>query len=75
MKNELKKEMRTRAQLIRGLVNLLQDDVTYICTDANDFDLIGLGESVRETKDTLQRLVDNVKELEYTLYLTKQKRS
>lgn len=71
MKNEIKKEMRTRAELIRGLVNVLTEDAKYICVDAKDFDLIGLGESVREIKDTVDSLRDNVKELEYALYMAK----
>lgn len=75
MNSEVKLEMRRKANIIRGLINLLQDDATYICADANDFDLIGLGVSIEETKDTLQRLVDTMAELEYTLYLSKQKSS
>ncbi len=71
MKNELKKEMRTRAQMIRGLINLLKDDADYICSDTDDFDLISLGESIREAKETVQTLIDHIMELEYSLYLTK----
>lgn len=71
MMNDIKREMRTRAELIRGLVNVLTEDAKYICVDAKDFDLIGLGESVREIKDTVDSLRDNVKELEYALYMAK----
>lgn len=71
MKNELKKEMRMRAQMIRGLVNLLKDDADYICSDTDDFDLISLGESIREAKETIQTLIDHVMELEYSVFLTK----
>ena len=71
MKNELRKELRTRAQMIRGIVNLLIDDAKYICSDADDFDLIGLSESIREAKETLTSLTDHVVELEYNLYLLK----
>ena len=69
MKSEIKREMITRAELIRGLANVLIEDGRYICTDARDFDLISLSESVREAKETIQKLVDNVTELEYSLYL------
>lgn len=75
MKNELKKEMRTRAQMIRGLINLLKDDADYICSDVDDFDLIGLGESIREAKETLQTIIDHVMELEYSVFLTKREES
>ena len=71
MRNEVKKEMRTRARMIRGMINLLKDDADYICSDTDDFDLIALGESIREAKETLQSLIDHVMELEYSLYLTK----
>ena len=50
---------------------MLTEDAKYICVDAKDFDLIGLGESVREIKDTVDSLRDNVKELEYALYMAK----
>lgn len=71
MKNELKLDMKKKAHTIKGLVNVLQSDADYIYIDANDFDLVGLGESVREVKDTIEKLVDNVAELEYALYLAR----
>jgi hypothetical protein len=67
----MKLEVRRKARTIKGLVNLLQNDATYICADADDFDLIGLGESIPEMKDTIQKLIDYVVELEYDLYLTR----
>lgn len=67
----IKMEMKKRARTIRGLTNLLCDDAEYICVDAEDFDLIGLGVSIHEVKDTLQRVLDNVMELEYMLYMVK----
>lgn len=75
MNQDIKISMRRRAQHIRGLVNLLKDDADYICADTNDFDLIGLGESIPEVKHTIQILIDNVKELEYDLYLISQRES
>ena len=71
MSNEIKMDMRKKAQHIRGLVNLLRDDADYICADTDDFDLVGLGESLREIKDTIQSVIDNVTELEYSVYLVK----
>lgn len=75
MKRQVKMEMRKRAQTIRGLVNLLKDDADYIRVDADDFDLIGLNESIREMKDTIQQVIDNVMELEYSLYLARKDES
>lgn len=68
---DIKKEMIERARLSRGLVNALGHDVDYIYADVKNLDLICMTESIRETKDTLQKLVDNVTELEYLLYLVK----
>lgn len=71
MKSELRIELRKRSRDIKGLINLLQEDAKYICVDADDVDLLGLSESIKEIKDTIQSVVDNVMELEYTVYLTK----
>ena len=73
MMSDIKKEMRDRARLARGLVNALKCDVDYICTDVKAYDIVCLEESLREAKDTTQRLVDNLKEIEYLLYLMRQK--
>lgn len=71
MGKEFKMEMIKKARMIRGLVNVLKYDAEYICADAKDFDLIGLGVSLEETKDTLQKMIDYVAELEYAVYLSK----
>lgn len=72
---DIKREMKQRARLARGLVNALGHDVEYVYSDVENFDLICMDESIRETKDTLEKLIDNVKELEYLLYLTRQEGS
>lgn len=73
--SDVKKEMKDRARLARGLANALGYDVEYVYTDVENFDLICMTESIRETRDTLQKLVDNMKELEYLLYLVKKQES
>lgn len=75
MTRELRIEMRQRARKLRGLLNLLTDDVYHVNEDAKDFDLLCLTESLRDTKNTLQMLIDSATELEYTLYLSNQERS
>lgn len=69
--NETKREMKLRARLMKGLVNALKSDVDYICADVNNFDVICMSESLREARDTTQRMVDSITELEYLLYLLK----
>lgn len=75
MTQELRVEMRQKARKLRGLVNLLADDVYHVNADASDFDLLCLDESIKDTKNTLQMLLDGTMELEYTLYLSNQKYS
>lgn len=75
MTQELRVEMRQRARRLKGLLNLLTDDIYHVNADAADFDLLCLGESLNDTKSTLQMLIDSTTELEYTLYLSNQKHS
>ena len=74
-KQEIKVNMKKRAKMVAGMVNLLRDDVEYLKADANDFDVLCLEESIKDTKATLQMLTDNVKEIEYLLYLANSKES
>lgn len=74
-KKEIKLNMKKRAKMAAGMVNLLRDDVEYLKADANDFDVLCLEESIKDTKATLQMLTDNVKEIEYLLYLANSKES
>ena len=66
---DIKKGLRDRVRDIRGLANALTYDADCLVTDIDSYDLICLGESIHETKVTMQRLVDNLVELEYQLYL------
>ena len=72
---ELRIEMRQKARRLRGLLNLLTDDIYHVNTDAKDFDLLCLNESINDTKNTLQMLVDGTTELEYILYLSNKEHS
>lgn len=68
-------ELRTRARKLKGLLNLLADDIYTLNSDAEDYDLVCLPESITDVKETLQMFADGIVELEYVLYLTNQKRS
>lgn len=72
---ELRMEMRQKARKLRGLLNLLTDDIYHVNADAKDFDLVCLSESLTDTKNTLQMFIDSTTELEYILYLSNQARS
>ena len=71
MTKELRLEMRKKARRASGILNLLSDDIYHVKSDTDDFDLLCLGESLRDTKDTIQMLIDTVMELEYDLYLAR----
>lgn len=75
MTQELRIEMRQRARRLKGLLNLLTDDIYHVNADASDYDLMCLSESLNDTKNTLQMLIDGTTELEYTLYLSNQQRT
>ena len=68
MGKSVKVEMRKRAHVLTGLLNLLRDDVEQLRADAADFDIICLEESLKDARSTLQMFVDNVAEMEYMLY-------
>ena len=73
--NNIKKKMKTRARLARGLVNALRYDIDYICSDIDTYDVLcmneSIKESIKESKNTIEKLIDNITELEYLLYLIK----
>ena len=73
MKKNFKVDMKKRARIAEGILNLLSDDVRQVRADAEDFDILCLEESIRDIRTTLQMLVDNVTEMEYMLYLIKAK--
>ena len=68
-------ELRTRARKLRGLVNLLADDIRNLNADADDHDLLCLVESINDVKETIQMFTDGIVELEYALYLASQRQS
>ena len=68
---DIKKEIKERARLARVLANALGHDADYLYSDAESYDLMCMAESIRETKDTIQKMIDNVMELEYLVYLIK----
>ena len=71
----LRIELRTKARKLKGLMNLLTDDIHNLNSDAEDYDLVYLPESITDVKETLQMFMDGIIELEYVLYLVNQKHS
>lgn len=69
----MKLDMKKRARVSMGLLNLLRDDIDQVRADADDFDLICLEESLKDAKATIQMITDNITEIEYMMYLFKSK--
>lgn len=61
---DIKREMRERARLARGLSNALGYDIEYVFADVENFDFMCLDESIREAKDTINNLIANITEIE-----------
>lgn len=75
MRKDYKNDMRKRARACFGLTDLLKEDVVQLRADLQDFDLLCLEESLKDTRSTVQMFMDNLVEIEYMLYLVKAKES
>lgn len=71
MKRDIKQDLKKRARVAAGVVTLLSDDVDLLRSYANDFDILCLEESLKDTRATLQMLCDNITEMEYMIYMFK----
>lgn len=63
-------KMRSKTRLTKGLMNILFDDIERISNEVDDFDIVNLKDSIQDAKGTLQCLLDNIVELEYSVYLS-----
>lgn len=70
----IRNEIKARARLARGLLNILKDDIDMLNMDADNLNLISIEESIRETKDTLHDIMDDINELEYAVVSLKEVR-
>lgn len=70
-----KNEIKARARLSRGLANILKDDIEMLIIDADEYNLFTINESIKETKDTLQDIFDNLNELELAVEIAKERYS
>lgn len=69
MSNKAKREIRSKARIANGLADVLRYDTGNIVSDANECHMDILIDTVLDTKQTLQNLVDVIVEIEYLLYL------
>lgn len=73
MHHKTKHAIRDKARLTYGLSLVLKDDVDALRMCVNDFNVDRLYEAVRDVTETLDKLVDIIAQLEYSLYLEKLK--
>lgn len=71
MTDKTKRDIRAKARLTYGLLNILKCDIDNLRVDVNDYNLDNLSESIRETNETLGKLIEVVAELELIIYLSK----
>lgn len=60
----IRNEIKARARLTRGLLSVLTDDVNMLIIDADNLNLFNIDESIKETKDTLINIMDNLHAIE-----------
>lgn len=64
----IKNEIKTRARLAKGLVNILKDDIEMLNEDDDSLNLFSIEKSIKKkTKDTLEDIIDDINELEYVV--------
>ena len=64
MRMFVRNEIKARARLNRGLLNILADDIDMLNIDADNLNLFTIGESIKETKDTLVDIMENLYAME-----------
>ena len=70
----IRNEIKARARLAKGLINILKDDIEMLNVDADNLNLFSIEESIKETKDTLADIMENINEMEYAVASLKEVR-
>lgn len=69
MNTDIKIELRSRARLLNRLVTLLKYDVEFITTDILSENWDNLNKDIRETRSTMDSILDTITEIEYLGYI------
>lgn len=69
MNHKTKNDIRSKARLIYGLTHVLKDDIDSLRTDAKTCELNRLIESLNNTNETIEKIIDIIAEIEYSIYL------
>lgn len=69
MKNKAKNDIRAKAKLAYGLLNILKYDIDNLRIDVNSCDENSLRKTLQDTNRTLENLIDVIGEIEYIVFL------
>lgn len=75
MNHKTKSEIRSKAKLAYGLLNILKYDIDNLRIDMNECDIDALSRTLQETTQTLENLTDVISEIEYVLFVYGMKES
>ena len=70
MKRKVKLDVSKRVRLTSGLLDVLKYDLEVMSSAVDNYDFITVGEYIRDVNDTLDKLIDNLAEVEYVVYRT-----
>lgn len=71
MNSKTKRKVKDKTRTAYGMLHVLKDDIENMRIDANAGDYSRLILSVSDTRETIQKLLDEIVEMEYYLYLSK----
>lgn len=69
MNNKLKNDIRAKAKLAYGLLNVLKYDIDNLRIDVNDCNVDALRKTLEDTNRTLENMIDVISEIEYIVFL------
>lgn len=69
MNNKAKNDIRTKAKLTYGLLNILKYDIDNLRIDVNSCDMESLRRTLQDTNRTLENMMDVIGEIEYIVFL------
>lgn len=75
MNRKTKSEIRSKAKLAYGLLNILKYDIDNLRIDVNECDVDSLTRTIQDTTKTLENLIEVISEIEYVLFVYGMKES
>ena len=69
MNNKLKNDIRAKAKLAYGLLNILKYDIDNLRIDVNDCNVDAVRKTLEDTNRTLENMIDVISEIEYIVFL------